>query len=49
MFYSHFSVSDMREFLRYINYPPNGAGGCYCRPSQKKRRKLRRRMGKGRR
>ena len=36
---------NMWEFLRCVRYKPNGSGGVYCKPSQKKRRKMRRRMG----
>ena len=46
---SYYNLSEMRNVLHDICYVPNGKGGFYCKRSQKKRRKMRKRKGKGRR
>lgn len=36
------------RFLHLVEYAPDGKRGFYCKSSQKKRRKMQRRTGKGR-
>ena len=45
MSYGHFSIVEMRDFFRLL-YSTNSSDGFHYRKSQKKRRKMRRRMGK---
>lgn len=45
---SDFNLSELRKFLHDFAYIPYGQGGFCYRSSQKKQRKMRRRMGKGR-
>ena len=45
---SYFNMLGLRQFWRNVKYAPDGKRGFYCKSSQNKRRKMRRRGGKGR-
>ena len=47
MMLSHY-YAFVRDFWHLLSYTPDGKRGVYCKASQKKRRKMQRRTGKGR-
>lgn len=46
MFGTYYDILTLRQFWHQIEYAPDGKRGFFCRRSQKKRRKMRRRSGK---
>lgn len=42
----YFGILEMRRVWHDVMYAPDGKRGFYCKASQKKRRKMRRRVGK---
>lgn len=45
MIEEYYGIRDFWKTMREIDNQPNGAGGAYCKRSQKKRRQNRRRNG----
>lgn len=43
--FDYYDLFSLRQFLHDVVYAPNGKGGFYCKRSQRKRRKLQRRLG----
>ena len=45
---TYHDIRSLQQFWRDVMYAPDGKRGYYCKSSQKKRRKHRRRVGRGR-